>query len=97
MPALAADLVNRKVDVIGANGGSALALAVQKATTTIPIFLLALGPIRSRLVSSPASIGREEMPLATPYSRMNSTRRTPSGTDRAENWLGVQDAWHVAK
>ena len=63
MPALAADLVNRKVDVIGA---SALALAVQKATTTIPIFLLALGSIRSRLVSSPASIGREEMPLATP-------------------------------
>src|SRR6187200_3234214 len=37
LPAMAADLVNRKVDLIVAAGGPAPALAAKSATSTIPI------------------------------------------------------------
>jgi len=52
LPALAADLVNLKVDVIVANGGSVSALAAQKATATIPIVFASVGadPIKVGLV-----------------------------------------------
>jgi len=53
LPALAAELVSRKVNVIFANGGSAPALAAKAATTTIPIVFETGGdPVRAGLVAS---------------------------------------------
>ncbi len=52
LPAMAADLVSRKVDVIVCSGGSVTALAAQKATATIPIVFASVGadPIKVGLV-----------------------------------------------
>ena len=52
LPAMAADLVSRKVDAIVASGGSVSALAAQKATATIPIVFASVGadPIKVGLV-----------------------------------------------
>jgi putative tryptophan/tyrosine transport system substrate-binding protein len=53
LPALAAELVNSRVDVIFATGSTAPALAAKAATSTIPIVFVAGGdPIRVGLVPS---------------------------------------------
>lgn len=53
LPALAADLVNRRVTVIFANGGNTPALAAKTATTTIPIVFETGGdPVKAGLVAS---------------------------------------------
>jgi putative tryptophan/tyrosine transport system substrate-binding protein len=53
LPALAAELVAVKVDVIVAIAGTIAALAAQQATGTIPIVFVAVGdPVTSGLVSN---------------------------------------------
>ena len=53
LPALAADLVSRKVDLFVTHTGTPPALAAQRATSTIPILFISVGdPVGAGLVAS---------------------------------------------
>jgi len=57
LPALAADLVSRKVDVIAASGGEVSAFAAKNATSTIPTLFIAGDATAAGLVASFARPG----------------------------------------
>ncbi len=74
LPALAADLVGHKVDVIATSGGPPPALAAKGATSTIPIVFVTSDPVESGLVASFARPGGNLTGVSTMFAEMTAKR-----------------------
>jgi ABC-type uncharacterized transport system substrate-binding protein len=75
LPALAGDLVGRKVDLILAVGGIVSARAAKSATSTIPIvFLIGTDPVEDGLVASFARPGKNLTGITLLISELNAKR-----------------------
>ena len=75
LPALAADLVGRKVDLIATSGGPPSAQAAKRATSTIPIiFVLGTDPVELGLVASLSQPGGNLTGFSMRMSELNAKR-----------------------
>jgi ABC-type uncharacterized transport system substrate-binding protein len=75
LPAMAADLVGRNVDIIATSGGPSSALSAKHATATIPIaFVIGTDPVEMGLVASLARPGGNLTGVSMLTTELNSKR-----------------------
>jgi putative ABC transport system substrate-binding protein len=74
LPALAADLVGRKVDVIATSGGAPAARAAKNASSTIPIVFIASDPVELGLIASLARPGGNLTGVSTMFAELTAKR-----------------------
>jgi putative ABC transport system substrate-binding protein len=74
LPALAAELVGRKVDVIATSGGPPAARAAKNASSTIPIVFIASDPVELGLVASLARPGGNLTGVSTMFAELTAKR-----------------------
>jgi putative ABC transport system substrate-binding protein len=74
LPALAADLVGRKIDVIVAAGGTPSALAAKSATSTIPIVFSSGDPVEGGVIASLSRPGGNLTGVSTMNTEMTPKR-----------------------
>ena len=75
LPALAADLVGRNVDLIATGGGTSSAFAAKSATSTIPIVFCGLGdPVGEGLIASLSRPGANVTGMSLVTRELNAKR-----------------------